>query len=163
MKYVKWIFVVLLICSLTSFVDKPVSGLKVGDVAPDFTVETTSGGQSQTLSMLKGKYVLLSFWASSDAPSRLQNVSLSNVLRENSSANVEMVSVSFDSYRSIFEETVRKDRLIAPICFVQTTGQASDIYKTYRLNRGFGNYLLNDQGVIIAKNISTAELSAYLN
>ena len=36
--YVKWIFVVLLICSLTAFVekDKPTGGLSEGDVAPDF-------------------------------------------------------------------------------------------------------------------------------
>ena len=34
--YVKWIFVVLLICSLTAFVekDKPTGGLSEGDVAP---------------------------------------------------------------------------------------------------------------------------------
>jgi hypothetical protein len=31
------------------------------------------------------------------------------------------------------------------------------------LGRGFTNYLLDDNGVIIAKNISAAELSAYLN
>ena len=37
MKHVKWIFVVLLICSLTAFVekDKPTGGLSEGDVAPD--------------------------------------------------------------------------------------------------------------------------------
>lgn len=37
MKHVKWIFVVLLISSLTSFVekDKPTGGLNVGDIAPD--------------------------------------------------------------------------------------------------------------------------------
>ena len=41
MRHVKWIFVVLLICSLTAFVekDKPTGGLNVGDVAPDFTIE----------------------------------------------------------------------------------------------------------------------------
>ena len=37
------------------------------------------------------------------------------------------------------------------------------IFKKYRLGRGFTNYLLDDNGVIIAKNISAAELSAYLN
>lgn len=64
MKYAKWIFVVLLISSLTSFVekDKPTGGLNVGDMAPDFKIQTMSAEQSQTeLSDLKGKYVLLSF------------------------------------------------------------------------------------------------------
>ena len=164
MKYVKWIFVVLLIGSLTSFVekDKPTGGLNVGDIAPDFKIQSMSAGQPLAeLSDMKGKYVLLSFWASYDAHSRMQNASLSNVLR--SSRNVEMVSVSFDEYQSIFKETVRKDQIVTPTCFVETKGESSGIFKKYRLGRGFTNYLLDDNGVIIAKNISAAELSAYLN
>ena len=48
MRHVKWIFVVLLICSLTAFVekDKPTGGLSVGDVAPDFRIESTSGSNA---------------------------------------------------------------------------------------------------------------------
>mgnify|MGYP005912482945 CR=1 FL=1 len=164
MKHVKWIFVVLLISSLTSFVekDKPTGGLNVGDIAPDFKIQSMSAGQPLAeLSDMKGKYVLLSFWASYDAQSRMQNVSLSNVLR--SSRNVEMVSVSFDEYQSIFKETVRKDQIVTPTCFVETKGEYSGLFKKYRLGRGFTNYLLDDNGVIIAKNISAAELSAYLN
>ena len=167
MKHVKWIFVVLLISSLTSFVekDKPTGGLNVGDVAPDFTIESTSDVQHNfDLTDLKGKYVLLSFWASYDAQSRMQNASLSNALRSTSqNNNVEMVSVSFDEYQSIFEETIRKDQIVTPTCFVETKGESSGIFKKYRLGRGFTNYLLDDNGVIIAKNISAAELSAYLN
>lgn len=167
MKYVKWIFVVLLIGSLTSFVekDKPTGGLNVGDIAPDFKIQSMSAGQPLAeLSDMKGKYVLLSFWASYDAHSRMQNASLSNVLRSASrNENVEMVSVSFDEYQSIFKETVRKDQIVTPTCFVETKGESSGLFKKYRLGRGFTNYLLDENGVIIAKNISAAQLSAYLN
>ena len=166
MKYVKWIFVVLLISSLTSFVekDKSTGGLNVGDMAPDFKIQSMSAGQSQIgLSDLKGKYVLLSFWASYDAQSRMQNVSLSNALRSASRNDVEMVSVSFDEYRSIFEEIIRKDQIATPTCFVETKGESSGLFRKYRLRRGFTSYLLDDNGVIIAKNISASELSAYLN
>ena len=167
MKYVKWIFVVLLIGSLTSFVekDKPTGGLNVGDIAPDFKIQSMSAGQPLAeLSDMKGKYVLLSFWASYDAHSRMQNASLSNVLRSASrNEDVEMVSVSFDEYQSIFKETVRKDQIVTPTCFVETKGESSGLFKKYRLGRGFTNYLLDENGVIIAKNISAAELSAYLN
>ena len=167
MKYVKWIVVVLLIGSLTSFVekDKPTGGLNVGDIAPDFKIQSMSAGQPLAeLSDMKGKYVLLSFWASYDAHSRMQNASLSNVLRSASrNDNVEMVSVSFDEYQSIFKETVRKDQIVTPTCFVETKGESSGLFKKYRLGRGFTNYLLDENGVIIAKNISAAELSAYLN
>ena len=163
MRHVKWIFVVLLICSLTAFVekDKPTRGLSEGDVAPDFKIESTSEEQPAfKLANMKGRYVLLSFWASYDAQSRMQNVSLSNVLR--SSRNVEMVSVSFDEYQSIFKETVRKDQIVTPTRFVETKGEDSGLFKKYRLNRGFTNYLLDGNGVIIAKNISAADLSAYV-
>ena len=132
MKYVKWIFVVLLISSLISFVekDKPTGGLSVGDIAQ----------------------------------SRMQNASFSNALRSTAlNNNVEMVSISFDEYQSIFEETIRKDQIVTPTCFVETKGESSGIFKKYRLSRGFTNYLLDDNGVIIAKNISVAELPAYLN
>ena len=165
MRHVKWIFVVLLISSLTSFVekDKPTGGLNVGDVAPDFRIETTSDVQHNLdLTDLKGKYVLLSFWASYDAHSRMQNASLSNALRS-TSQDVEMVSVSFDEYQSVFKETIRKDQIVTPTCFVETKGESSGLFKKYRLNRGFTNYLLDGNGVIIAKNISAAELSAYAN
>ena len=167
MKYVKWIFVVLLISSLTSFVekDKPTGGLNVGDMAPDFKIQTMSAEQSQTeLTDLKGKYVLLSFWASYDAQSRMQNASLSNALHSTARNNVKMVWIlSFDEYQSIFKETVRKDQIVTPTCFVETKGESSGLFKKYRLGRGFTNYLLDENGVIIAKNISAAELSAYLN
>ena len=151
--------------SLTSFVekDKPTGGLNVGDVAPDFRIETTSDVQHNLdLTDLKGKYVLLSFWASYDAQSRMQNASLSNALRS-TSQDVEMVSVSFDEYQSVFKETIRKDQIVTPTCFVETKGESSGLFKKYRLNRGFTNYLLDGNGVIIAKNISAAELSAYAN
>jgi len=139
--------------------------LNVGDIAPDFKIQSMSAGQPLAeLSDMKGKYVLLSFWASYDAHSRMQNASLSNVLRSASrNENVEMVSVSFDEYQSIFKETVRKDQIVTPTCFVETKGESSGLFKKYRLGRGFTNYLLDENGVIIAKNISAAELSAYLN
>ena len=163
MKYVKWIFVVLFFSSLTSFVDKdkPTTGLGVGDLAPDFKIRTTLDGQQINLSQLKGGYVLLNFWASYDAQSRIQNVSLNNAL-QTSGKDVKLVSVSFDEYQSIFDETIRKDQILSPSCFVETDGEASSLFKTYRLNRGFKNYLLDSNGVIVAKDIPASELLSYL-
>ncbi len=165
MRHVKWIFVVLLISSLTSFViDKPDRGLDVGDMAPDFPIKALSSGQHDfTLSDLKGKYVLLSFWASYDAPSRMHNATLSQACRTACPDNVEMVSVSFDEYQSIFKETIRKDQIVTPSCFVETEGRSSELFDKYRLDGGFANYLLDENGVIVAKNISAKELSTYLN
>jgi peroxiredoxin len=163
MKHVKWIFVVLLMCSLTSFVksDKHTRGLNVGDVAPDITIQTASDASSFELKSLRGQYVLVSFWAGYDAKSRENNASLSNVVN-GKAHGVKMVSVSFDTYNSVFEETIRKDRIATPNCYVDTKGESSAIFKNYKLGSGFGNYLLDGNGIIIAKNISAAQLSEYL-
>ena len=162
-KNVKGIFVVLMAFSFIffSFVDKdtPTEGLTIGDTAPEFKI--CDENQLVKLKDLKGKYVLLSFWASYDANSRLSNATLSHVA--NKTNNVEMISVSFDNYQSVFKETIKKDRISIPNCFVETDGEYSKIYQTYRLQKGFKNYLLDKNGVIIAKNINAKELSSYLN
>ena len=150
-KNVKWIFVVLIISSLISFsfVGKNTltEGLTIGDKAPTFTI----CGEKQLIDLkdLRGKYVLLSFWASNHAVAQADNV--------------EMVSVSFDEYKSIFNETIKKDQISTSNCFVELAGVSSDLYQTYRLKRGFKNFLLDENGVIVAKDVTVSELSSYLN
>jgi peroxiredoxin len=161
-KSVSGIFVVLVISFISfSFVgkDTPTEGLTIGDKAPEFKI----CGEKQLVNLkdLRGKYVLLSFWASYDADSRMNNATLNHAISK--ADNVEMVSVSFDSYKSIFNETIKKDRISTSNCFVELAGVNSDIYNTYRLHKGFKNYLLDEKGVIIAKNINVSELSSYLN
>jgi peroxiredoxin len=161
-KSVSGIFVVLVISFISfSFVgkDTPTEGLTIGDKAPEFKI----CGEKQLVNLkdLRGKYVLLSFWASYDADSRMNNATLNHAISK--ADNVEMVSVSFDSYKSIFNETIKKDRISTSNCFVELAGANSDIYNTYRLHKGFKNYLLDEKGVIIAKNINVSELSSYIN
>lgn len=162
-KNVSGVFVVLIMISFISFSfvgkDTPTEGLTIGDKAPEFKI----CGEKQLVNLkdLRGKYVLLSFWASYDADSRMKNVSLNHVVGKTD--NVEMVSVSFDDYKSIFNETIKKDRITTPNCFVELSGNRSDIYKTYRLHKGFKNYLLDENGVIIAKDIEASELLSYIN
>lgn len=162
-KNVSGVCVVLALISLLffSFVgkDTPTEGLTIGDRAPEF--EICGEKELVNLKDLRGKYVLLSFWASYDAPSRVQNATLSHAASKND--NVEMVSVSFDDYKSIFKESIKKDRINTSNCFVETEGEESELYKTYRLNKGFKNYLLDKNGVIIAKNINANQLVSYLN
>ena len=162
-KNVRWIFVALLTVSFIfySFVDKDTSteGLTIGDKAPTFKI--CGEGQNVDLKKLKGKYVLLSFWASYDANSRMQNAALSNAVSKNN--KVEMVSISFDSYQSVFKEAIRIDRIATKNCFVELDAENSGIYQTYRLHKGFKNYLLDENGIIIGKDINVKELSSYLN
>ena len=160
---VRGILVVLMTISFISlsFVgkDTPTEGLTIGDKAPVFTI----CGERELVDLkdLRGSYVLLSFWATYDAPSRMQNATLSHAA--GLAENVRMVSVSFDEYKSVFNETIRKDRISTPNCFVELNGEDSKLYKTYRLHKGFKNYLLDPNGVIIAKDINASELASYLN
>ncbi len=166
MKNVKWIFVVLLTSSLTSFInkDKPTKGLTVGSKAPDFTIEVSPEkiASSFKLSDLRGKYVLINFWASYDAQSRMDNVLFSNVLLDKS-LPVELVSISFDDYSSIYEETIRKDQIIGDYCFLAGNQRISDLFKKYQLKRGLTNFLLDERGVIVAKNLSVDQLTTYFS
>ena len=166
MKNVKWLFVVLLICSLTSFVEKDqhAGGLEVGTKAPDIHLQPMDAGQSmQTLSGKRGHKVLLSFWASYDAASRLNNANLNYALSQVAPEDVELVSVSLDVYPSICEETVRMDQIAKRQSYMELGGGESSVYKNYQLEEGFSNYLLDENGVIIAKNISAKDIPAYLN
>jgi hypothetical protein len=90
----------------------------------------------------------------------MQNATLSHTISKND--KVEMVSVSFDDYMSVFNETIKKDGISTSHCFVETEGENSELYRTYRLNRGFKNYLLDENGVIIAKDINAKQLASYL-
>lgn len=156
--FVVWVTVSWLFFSFVGK-DTPTEGLTIGDKAPEFTI----CGEKQLVDLkdLRGKYVVLSFWASYDAPSRTQNAMLSHAVSKNK--NVEMVSVSFDDYKSIFNETIKKDGISTPNCFVETEGEDSELYQTYRLHKGFKNYLLDENGVIIAKDINAKQLASYLN
>ena len=68
-----------------------------------------------------------------------------------------------DEYKSIFNETIKKDRILTDHCFIDLKGDKSELYQTYRLNKGFKNYLLDKNGVIIAKDINAKQLASYLN
>lgn len=163
MRYVKWIFVVLFIL-LVSFVDKDniFSGHSVGDKAPQFTLATScEGGGTLSLHQLKGRYVLLSFWASYDAASRVQNVMMSRVVAQ-MPERIKMISVSFDKYHSVFSETVKSDGIDPTVSFVELEGDNSPLYKQYRLKQGFKNFLLNPEGVIIAKDVQADQLADYI-
>ena len=150
---------------LLSFVDKDdiFSGHDVGDKAPQFTLPATmEGEQPLSLKDLKGEYVLLSFWASYDADSRMKNVQLSKAIGQMPEREIKMVSVSFDQYHSVFSETIKMDKIDPAASFVELTGEKSSLYKQYRLKQGFKNYLLNPDGVIIAKDVKPEEVAVYV-
>lgn len=114
----------------------------------------------QELDANKGHLVLINFWASYNAGSRIENIKFANLMKNNNGFVV--ISVSLDAYQSVFEETVKRDGL----SFVQnihaTNGFDSKLANKYKLGNDFGNLLLDTKGKVIAKNLTADELKAYL-
>jgi len=163
MKYVKWIFVICIVCFFTSFIEigKPTTGLTVGHKAPDFALRSTISTNNS--SKVKSKYTLLCFWSAYDASSRITNMQLSHASAA-LGQEVQLISISFDPYASIFKETLKQDHLTNLSAFaVDTRGVNSPLYKRYKLENGFGSYLLDENNRIIAKNITGTELKNYFN
>ncbi len=157
-KSVKCFFVVLISSSLFSFSfgDKTKNErLKIGEKAPYPEVHNTK--QIANLTNEKGTYTLLSFWASYDAKSRTQNAVLSHVASE--LPQLKMVSISFDRHPSVYETIIKQDKLDKHLCYREEKGEQSAVYRAYGLEAGFSNYLIDSEGIIIAKNISTKDLT----
>ena len=162
-KSVKPIFVVLVFSSLFSFSFNERSSstekLALGDKAPELVFGENK--QSLNLQNRLGDYTLLSFWASYDASSRIENAKMNQLVAN--SARVKMISISFDSYRSVYQAAVKQDGVDATASYLEMEGENSEIFKSYDLKNGFVNYLLDKNGVIVAKNLSADELVSYLN
>ena len=148
---------------LTAFIGKndAAVGLNEGDIAPDFEIATPTSYQSSfSLAETKGKFVLLIFWASYDAASRMTNATLSHAVEKD--ARVKLISISFDRYQSVFNAAVRQDG-ISDNVYQEMEGENSEIFKSYDLKHGFINYLVNDRGAIVAKNVTPSELASLLH
>ena len=162
-KSVKWFFVVLITGSLLSLSFSKESSvtekLALGEAVPELVL--CNEAQPLNLCAAKGSYTLLSFWASYDAASRERNATLSHAVEND--ARVKMISVSFDRYRSVFDAAVRQDKIDATACYLETEGKNSDIFKRFGLKSGFKNYLVDSEGIIVAKDITADELASYMN
>ena len=112
MKKVKSIFALFVLFLMFSASNNrfPKTGLFVGEKAPNFQMTDSTAGTFD-LRDLKGKYVVLNFWASYDASSRISNIRMRQEIEKLNHQNLSFVSVSYDPSRVIFEETVKLDEL----------------------------------------------------
>ena len=138
---------------------KPVEGINPGDLAP--RIEINGNGSEIHFQNPDGRYTLVNFWAAYDAESRARNVLLWNkVNRLNATGEkVAMYSISFDENTSVFEGTIRTDKLMGTTQLHEEEGRHSNLFQIYQLEKGFKNLLINDEGVIIASNVTPEELA----
>jgi len=138
-----------------------IEGNRPGDIAPG--IESLKTDVDIKFSTGSCSYTLLHFWAAYDAGSRMLNVQLWNRLNQYDLSGINMISVSLDEPESIFTETVKTDGLEMTNQVHEMLGKHSEVYKKYGLKKGFRNFLIDDQGVIVATNVTPENLSKLIN
>lgn len=133
------------------------SGPKVGDIAPIFTLLSLEG-DSLSLTALKGKYVLLDFWASWCPPCRKENPHIVKAYEDFKNKNFTILSVSIDKDQNKWKAAVQEDGMNWLHVNDPMEWQSS-LVNIYGFDRIPTNYLINPQGRIIAKNIFQEELT----
>jgi thiol-disulfide isomerase/thioredoxin len=152
-------------------------GLNIGDKAPEFTLESPEA-LAFSLSDYKGKLVLVDFWASWCGPCRRDNPNIVSVYSKLNKAafitadGFEVISISLDGLtdrkgnqkqenaKLDWTNAIEEDQLTWKGHGSQLKGWKSDIAKLYHINSIPSNFLVDENGIIIAKNLKGPALYA---
>ena len=146
-----WIFVDRLSLDAPGFHGSPSPHLEA--------VSLQNSDRELTMADLRGKYVLINFWDSSNAMSRIAAGEYDRFFRNHRQRNLQLLSVNTDDNRRLFDEIVRTDGLDALTQYHIADVRARGITPDYHPEDGYSSYLLNPSGRIIAVNptLSTIE------
>ena len=125
--------------------------LEAGTMAPEIALPSPDG-DTILLSSLRGKYVLLDFWASWCPPCRLENPNLVRIYEKYQGKGFEIYQVSLDRTRDDWLRGIEEDGLhwihVSDLQFWKSV-----VVPVYNLQGIPMSYLLDRQGRIIAQNL----------
>lgn len=137
----------LLILFSSAYYSTPADS-RLGYKAPSLVLGNSNNGLSP-LQQHRGENVLLTFWSSDDATSRLSNQHYDRLSRMQG-VNYTHVSVNMDRSTSVFNNIVAIDNLNRSAQYSSTVDAQADISKSWRLDEGYHSFLLDMNGIIIA-------------
>jgi len=131
-----------------------------GAIAPDFTQNDVSG-KPLTLSSLRGKYVLVDFWASWCSPCRAENPNLVKQYQLYKDKGFQVLSVSLDDKKERWTDAIAKDGMPwLHVCDLK--GWLNDAAKLYGVRAVPSSFLVDPQGKIVATGLRGEELDKKL-
>ncbi len=130
---------------------KELSVTAIGSPAPEFSGPTPTG-DVLALNEVKGKVILVDFWAAWCKPCRRENPNIVSVYNKYKDKGLNIVGVSLDRKAEDWTQAIAADGLewnhISNLQYFQ-----DPIAKMYNINAIPAAFLLDENGVIIAKNL----------
>jgi len=145
-------------------IDPPV-GVNIGNLAPDLAFKNPEGKEIR-LSSLRGKVVLLDFWASWCRPCRMENPNVVGAYKKFANAKFKdakgftIYNVSLDMKKEAWVDAIKKDALEWENHVSDLGGWGSQAAAIYGVQSIPANYLIDAKGVILAKNLRGPALDA---